>query len=121
VSSNLTWSFELEPDLVVALAGRAVADVRRAFLLGYLDLLLRDRRPRQAGAEEVLVLVHRVRLDCLEYVVLDELFLEVLNVDLARARLERLFLHFFEVFFLSDVCHVCDDLVALVDEPFEDD
>ena len=48
---------ELEAHLVVALAGRAVRDRVGADLLGDLDLLLGDQRPRDRGAEQILPLV----------------------------------------------------------------
>ena len=45
---------ELEAHLVVALAGRAMGDGIGADLLGDLDLLLGDQRPRNRGAEQIL-------------------------------------------------------------------
>ena len=51
---------ELEADLVVALAGRAVADRVGADHLGDLDLALGDQWPRDRGAEQVQPLVQRV-------------------------------------------------------------
>ena len=48
---------QLEADLVVALAGRAMRHRVGADLLGDLDLLLGDQRPRDRGAEQILALV----------------------------------------------------------------
>ena len=65
---------EFEADLIVALAGRAVADRVGADQLGDLDLALGDQRPGDAGAEQVQPFVHRVRAHHREDVVADELF-----------------------------------------------
>jgi hypothetical protein len=51
---------QFEPDLVVALAGRAVADGIGAGLGRDLDQTLGDQRPRDGGAEQVEPLVERV-------------------------------------------------------------
>ncbi len=52
---------ELEPHLVVALAGRAVRDGVGAGRARDLDLALGDERPRDRRAEEIDALVERVR------------------------------------------------------------
>src|SRR5437868_1476998 len=51
---------ELEAYLVVALAGRAMGDGVGAGLLGDLDLLLGDQRPRNRGAEQIKPLILRI-------------------------------------------------------------
>ena len=73
---------ELKADLVVALAGGAVADGVRAHLERDLDLPLGDERPGDGGAEEVDALVHGVRAKHWENVVPHELLPHVLDEDL---------------------------------------
>jgi hypothetical protein len=72
---------ELEPDLVVALAGGAVADRVGPDAFGDLDLLLGDQRSRDRGAEEVDPLVDGVRPEHREDVVADEFLAQILDVD----------------------------------------
>ena len=74
---------ELEADLVVALAGRAVGDGVGADLAGDLDLALGDQRPGDRGAEQVGALVERVGAEHREDVVADELLAQILDEDLA--------------------------------------
>ncbi len=52
---------EVETHLVVALAGTAVGDVRRAFAARDLDHVSADQRTREGGAQRVHPLVERVR------------------------------------------------------------
>ena len=54
---------DIEPDLVVALAGAAVGDRVGALALGDLDEELRDQRPGERGGQRVGALVERVRLE----------------------------------------------------------
>ena len=67
----------LEADLVVALAGGAVAEVRGSFLVGDADHLLGDAGAGDGGAEQVARLVDGVALDGLKDVVSDELCSDV--------------------------------------------
>jgi hypothetical protein len=80
---------ELEADLVVALAGRAVRDGVGTDLLRDLDHVLRDQRPRDRGAEQVLALVHGVGAEHREHEVADELLAEVLDEDVLLLDPER--------------------------------
>src|SRR4029077_5940939 len=52
---------QLESHLVVALAGASMRDGVGAVLARDLDQLLRDYRPRDRGAEQVVAFVNRVR------------------------------------------------------------
>ncbi len=76
---------QLEPDLVVALAGGAVGDGVGAVRPRHLDLVLGDERPRDARAQQVLALVHRPGLEHRPEVIGDELLAQVLDEDLAGA------------------------------------
>jgi hypothetical protein len=94
---------QLKADLVVPFAGGAVGDGVGLFETGNFDHALGDERPGDAGAQKVLVFVDRARLDHGEYEIVGELFLEVVNVDFSRARLEGLLLQSLEFLLLADV------------------
>ena len=81
---------ELEADLVVALAGGAVADRVGADLPRDLDLALGDQRPGDRGAEQILALVERVGAEHREDVVADELLPEVVDEDVLGLDPEQL-------------------------------
>ena len=105
---------QLEPHLVVALAGAAVADGIGTLGQRDLDDPFRDDRPGKGGAEQVLVLIHRARLDGGEYVVLDEDLPQILDVELGGAGLLGLFLQTGKFLALADVGGDRDDLAVVV-------
>ena len=114
---------QLEPDLVVALAGAAVADgVRALGLMAISARRLAIGGPRQGGAEQV-VLVLRAGLHGRDDEVVHELVGDVLDVELARAGLERLLLQALQLVGLADVAGDGDDLAVIVVllEPGDDD
>ena len=80
---------DLEPHLVVALAGAAVRDVRRAVLARGCDQVPHDQRPGQCGDQRVAVHVERVGAQRGQAVVLGELGTGVDDVRLDRAAGER--------------------------------
>ena len=96
---------ELEAHLVVALAGRAVRDRVGADLLGDLDLLLGDQRPRDRGAEQILPLVERVGAEHREDVVAHELLAQILDEDVLRldAEQQRLLARGLELLALAEI------------------
>ena len=104
---------ELKPDLVVALAGAAVANGVRALGYGYLGEALGDDGPREGGAEQVLLIL-RAGLHGGDDEVVDEFVGQVLDVELARAGLERLLLEALELVRLADVAGDGDDLAVIV-------
>ena len=81
---------QLEADLVVALARSAMSDGVSALFLGNLDELLGDDRTCERRAEQVLVLVDSTGLERRPDVFLEELFLEVLDVDLGSTGFQGL-------------------------------
>ena len=101
---------QLEADLVVALAGGAVGDGVGLFQARDVDHALGDERTRDAGAEEILVLVKRVGADHREDEVAREFLGQVVDVALGRAGLERLLVEALEFLFLADVGAERDDL-----------
>ncbi len=115
---------ELEAHLVVALAGRAVRDRVGADLLGDLDLLLGDQRPRDRGAEQILALIERVGPEHREDVVAHELLAQVLDEDVLRldAEQQRLVARGLELLALAEIGGEGDDLAAIGGlQPFQDD
>src|SRR3569833_422222 len=113
---------ELEPDLVVALARRAVRDRVRALGRGGLHQAAPDARSRERRAEQVLAFVQRAGAERGPHVVLDALVAEVAHDRLLRADGERLLARGLEVFVLADVGAEAYDLavVALDDPPHRD-
>ena len=94
---------KLKTNLVVAFARAAVADSVCALGLGYLNESLRDYRTGKRGAEQIVALVYGAGFKCREDVVLDELFFEILNIELGSAGLESLLLESVELRALADV------------------
>ena len=114
---------QLEADLVVALTRSAVSDGVSALFLGDLDELLRDDRTCERRAEQVLVLVDSTGLERRPDVFLEELFLEVLDVDLGSTGFQGLVVYGVELVTLSDIGADSDDFAAIVMllEPRDDD
>src|SRR6185437_15539647 len=76
---------QLEPNLIVAFAGRAMRHRVGADLLRDLDLALGDQRPRDRGAEEILPLIQRVGAEHREDVVAHESLAQIFDKDLRHA------------------------------------
>ena len=81
---------ELEPHLVVALAGRAVGDGVGADLARDLDQALGDQRPGDRSAEQIKALVLRVGAEHREHVVAHELLAQILDEDVLGLDAEHL-------------------------------
>ena len=105
---------QFEANLVVALARAAVADCVRTLLERDFDNSLGDDGARKAGAEQILALIDRARLERREDIIVDELVGEVGDVELACARLDRLLFKALELFALTDIACDRDDLAAVV-------
>jgi hypothetical protein len=78
---------QLEAHLVVALAGAAVRQRVAAVRQRHFHLLLRQQRPRDGSAQQILVLVDAARAHQLPQVLADELLAHVFDVDFRGARL----------------------------------
>ena len=76
---------ELEANLVVALAGRAMGDRIGADLFGDLDLALGDQRAGDRGAEQILALIERIGAEHREDEVAHEGLAQVVHEDLLDA------------------------------------
>ena len=112
----------LEADLVVALARAAVRHRDRADAARQLDLRLGDDRAGRGRAEEVRALVHGVRHQRREGVVLDELAAQVLDVARRGPRRARLLLEPLQLAVaLADVRGEGDHLAPVrLDQPRND-
>ena len=112
---------QLEADLVVALARRAVGESVGPLHGRDLDLRASDQRPRDRGAEEVGALVDRVRAQHREDEVPHELLAQVQDVDGRGAGAERLLADRQELLALAEVGAEGDHRAAVVlDQPPED-
>ena len=113
---------ELEADLVVALAGRAVGDGVRAGLAGDLDLAPGDQRARDRGAEQILPLIERVGAEHREDEVAHELLAQVVDIDLLHAHRLGLGAGGFQLLALAEVGREGHHLAAIgLPEPVQDD
>ena len=113
---------ELEADLVVALAGRAVRDGVGADGLRRLHHPLDDGGARERRAEQVLALVDHVGADGREDEVAHERLAQIGDHALRGAGLRGLLGEAVELLGLADVGAPGDDLAAVgLLEPREDD
>ena len=101
---------ELEADLIIALAGRAMRNRVGADLACDLDLALGDQRPCDRGAEQIGALVERIgaehRIDEIPH----ELLAQILDKDLGRAQQFRLASRRLQFFALTQIGGEGDDL-----------
>ena len=112
---------QLEADLVVALAGRAVGHGVGALPGRDLDLSAGDQRAGDRRAEQVRALVDRVGPQHREDEVPHELLPEVHDVDGRRAGAQRLLADRQQLLALAEVGAERDHLAAVaLDQPAED-
>ena len=104
---------QLETNLIVALAGAAVADRVCAFLESNIYDALCDDRAREGSAEQVL-LIGCARLDGRNDIVINKFLGQILDVQLGSAGLERLLLQTVQLSTLTDVAGNRDDLAAVM-------
>ena len=115
---------ELEPDLVVALAGGAVCHRVCSDLARDFDLALGDQRPCDRRTEQILALVQCVRAEHREDEVADELLAQILDEDVLGPDAEHLRLapRRLDLLALPQVGGEGDDLRVIFGlQPFEDD
>ena len=95
-----------------------------ADLLGDLDLLLGDQRPRDRGAEQILSFVQRVRAEHREHVVAHEFLAQILDEDVLRldAEQQRLLARRLELLALAEIGGEGHHLAAIGGlQPLQDD
>ena len=112
---------QLETDLVIALAGGAVADGGGVFLTGDLDQLLGDQRTCHRGAQQVFVLIDGVCLYAGNDIFIREFLSDIQDVQLGSAAVFCSFFQAVQLFFLAAVDADTDDFVAeVLFEPGDD-
>ena len=114
---------QLEPHLVIPLAGAAVCQRVRTDAARDLHLPLRDERSSHRRAQQVLAVVHSAGAQRREDEVANELLAEVLDVALLGSRGDRLVADAAQLFtVLSDVGRDADDArVVVLAKPGNDD
>ena len=114
---------QFEPNLIVALAGAAVADRVRALRLGDFHQPLCDHRTRKRRAQQIDIFIFRARLHTWEHVIFDKFLRQIFYIQLGSARLDRLFLQTLQLVRLTYVARYRDYLAALVIflQPRDDD
>ncbi|MFT3810456.1 MAG: hypothetical protein QM698_11105 [Micropepsaceae bacterium] len=114
---------EFEADLIVALAGRAMGDGVGAEAVGDVDLLFRDERAGDGGAEQILALIDRIGAEHREDEVAAEFVAHVLDENVLRldAQQQRLLARRFKLAPLAEIGGEGDDLAAIFGlQPFQD-
>ena len=115
---------QLEPDLIVALAGGAMRHGVGTDLLRNLDLLLGDQRPRDRRAEQILAFVQRIRAEHREHVVAHEFFAQILdkNIFFFDAEQQRLLPRRLELLALTEIGSKSHHLASIGGlQPLQDD
>ena len=85
-----------------------------------LDHSLRDKRTRDARAEEILVLVNGAGLEHWKNEIASEFFAQIFDDAFRCASLQRFRFQTREFFFLTDICAKGDDLSLIIFlEPME--
>ena len=105
---------KLETDLVVALAGSAVADGDSAFFAGNLHQLFGDQGAGHGSAQQVFVFVNSVGLYAGNDIIVAEFIHHVQNIQLGSAAELRPLFQAVQFFFLSAVDADTDDLIIEV-------
>ena len=88
-------------------------------LLSRLDHATSNHRARKRRSEEVHILVDSVSLYGRENELFHKLAAHVVKDKVLGTTLERLFTHGIKVFLLTDIGHVCNHIIALINEPRE--
>ena len=104
---------QLEPHLIVALAGGAVGHGLGVLRQRHLELALGDEGPGDGGAQQVGALVDRVAPEHGEHVVANEHFLEIVHHHLAGAGGQRLAPDLLQIIFLAHVGAVGNDFAVI--------
>ena len=113
---------QFKAHLIVALAGRAVANGGRAFLFGDFHQLFGDDGPRKARAQQVFLLIHRAHLQRGPDVIGHKLFAHVDDIELFRAGLLGLLMQGFQLFALAHVHRDGNHVVIVIFlQPRDDD
>ena len=105
---------EIEADLIVALAGRAMGHRRRAVLARRRDQMFRDQRPRQRRRQRIDALIQGIRLQRREAELRGEFLFCINNFRRDRAGLAGLFAQLFVILRLAHVRVAGDDVIPVL-------
>ena len=105
---------QLEADLVIALAGAAMANGGAVLLVGDLHQALGDQGTGEGGTQQVLALVDGAGLHGGPDELLDELLAQVGDVELLSAALGSLLVQGLELFALTHVTGHADHVAVIV-------
>ena len=105
---------QLEANLVIALAGAAVADSRAVFSMGDLHQALGDQGTGKGGTQQVLALVHRAGLQGRPDEVLHKFLAQVGDVQLLRAALGSLLVQGLQLLALAHIARYADHVAVVV-------
>ena len=112
----------LEAHLVVALSGATMADGRCAFAQCDFNLMFRNHRTRERGAEQVFILINRARFQRRPDIASQKLLAQIFDHDLAGSGFIGLVNHRFDVISLAHVGDHGDHFIGIVFlEPWNDD
>ena len=105
---------QLETNLVIALAGSAVSNSIRAFLLSDFHQLLGNNRTGKGRTEQVLVFVNSTGFERRPYIFLEEFFLEVSDIYLGCTGFQRLVMNGIQFIALTYISAAGDNFAAVI-------
>ena len=105
---------QFETNLVIALAGSAVADSVSAVFLGHVDEAFADERTSEGGAQEVLAFIDAVSFQYVVSVFFDEFFSYVEGFSDGCTGFQRFFMDGIEVFRLPEVYGAGNNFTAII-------
>ena len=105
---------QFKTDLVVTLAGRAVADGDSAFLSCDFHELLRDQRAGHGCSDQIFVLINGMCLYAWRNIFIAELIDDIEDVKLIRAAIPCALLETVELLLLSDVDAAADNIIIII-------
>ena len=115
---------QLEPDLIVALAGRAMGHGIGAGFLRDADQMFGNQRPGDRGAQEIKPLIKRIGPEHREHEIAHEFFAQIDDVDVLRRNAHQLGLlaRRLQLFALAQIGGEGHHLAAIFGlQPFQDD
>ena len=105
---------EFETNLVIAFAGRAVADGISAIFLCHVDEAFADQRTCKGGTEQVLAFITAICLKDFVCIFFNKFFANIQSFCIFSTGCERLLVDGIEVFRLSQVHGAGNDFAAIV-------
>ena len=104
---------EFETNLVIAFAGRTVADGISAIFLCHVDEAFADQWTSEGGTEQVLAFITAICLKDFVCIFFNEFFANIKGLCIFSTGCERLLVDGFEVFRLSQIYGAGNDFTAI--------